>query len=247
MVRGLTSLHRRLWPLLNAAEVVRCTRYAAASMRLHMKVPRTKGAAAGSRRGVGREVGGSRSPRPHVASRRKVVKAAPPSTRFSAFTLPPWASTRPRQIARPSPTPAVPARRLRPVEPVEDERQVDRVDAGAVVGHRAGGPSAPVALRRQRAGGRAGPGAVRPGAASTATRDVPPGRRELERVVEQVADHLQQAVAVAQHDDRASSAVSSTPLAAERGLGAGPTAPRGDLGEVDRLVLDGSGPRSRAR
>ena len=44
---------------------------------------------------------------------------------------PPCASTRARQMARPRPAPGVPRVVLRPVEAVEDERQVDRIHARA--------------------------------------------------------------------------------------------------------------------
>ena len=40
-----------------------------------------------------------------LARGRRMVKTAPPAGRFSALTLPPWASTNPLTIARPRPVP----------------------------------------------------------------------------------------------------------------------------------------------
>ena len=127
-----------------------------------------------------------------------------------------------------------PARDLRPVEAVEDERQVGGVHAGAVVGHRE-------AHRRARRAGEgaamAGRSFARVGACPDRDRHVPAGRRELERVVEQIGDHLQQAVAVAQHHRRPQVLGQLDSLGQERRAvpvgGAG-----GDVRQVHRLVLD---------
>ena len=60
----------------------------------------------------------------------------PPPSRSSANTVPPWASTMSRTIASPRPEPGWLRDGDRPVEPVEDVRQIVDGDAGTVVADR---------------------------------------------------------------------------------------------------------------
>ena len=113
------------------------------------------------------------------------LRAPGPVPALLALTLPPWSSTSPLTSARPRPEPAARAgeRAIGLHERLEQPGEQRRLDADAAVRH----------AQHRRA---------RPDPTTTDTVAVPPARRELDRVRQQVGQHLRDAHAVRVDVDR---------------------------------------------